>query len=124
VINKTDLEKVADTAEIEAAFDRTVYISAKNDEGLEELEIAVTSLLGVADFDSNAPLLANMRQKQHCASALASVNEALEGVALGVTFDAINVMIDAAADELLSLTGKKANAEVVNNIFSKFCVGK
>ena len=124
VINKTDLEKVADTAEIEAAFDRTVYISAKNDEGLEELESAVTSLLGVADFDSNAPLLANMRQKQHCASALASVTEALDGVALGVTFDAINVMIDAAADELLSLTGKKANAEVVNNIFSKFCVGK
>ncbi|MBQ9517177.1 MAG: tRNA uridine-5-carboxymethylaminomethyl(34) synthesis GTPase MnmE [Eubacterium sp.] len=124
VINKTDLEKMADTAEIEGAFDRTVYISAKNDEGLEKLEAAVTSLLGVADFDSTAPLLANARQKQHCENALTSVREALDGVALGITFDAINVMIDAAADELLSLTGKKANAEVVNNIFSKFCVGK
>ena len=41
-----------------------------------------------------------------------------------MTYDAVNVMIDSAADELLSLTGKKASAEVVNNIFSKFCVGK
>ncbi|MBR3149215.1 MAG: tRNA uridine-5-carboxymethylaminomethyl(34) synthesis GTPase MnmE [Eubacterium sp.] len=124
VINKTDLVQSADTDIIEKAFDKTVYISAKNDEGLDALEGAVTELLGVADFDSNAPLLANLRQKQHCENALASVNEALDGVTLGVTYDAVNVMIDAAADELLSLTGKKANAEVVNNIFSKFCVGK
>ena len=124
VINKTDLETSADTDIIKKAFEKTVFISAKNDEGLAELENAVTSLLGVADFDSSAPLLANLRQKQHCESALSCINEALDGVSLGVTYDAINVMLDAAADELLSLTGKKANAEVVNNIFSKFCVGK
>ncbi|MBE6719396.1 MAG: tRNA uridine-5-carboxymethylaminomethyl(34) synthesis GTPase MnmE [Ruminococcaceae bacterium] len=124
VINKTDLENKADTAIIENAFDSVVYISAKNDEGLDRLEETVCGLLGVADFDSTAPLLANSRQKQHCENALASVCEALDGAALGITYDAINVMIDAAADELLSLTGKKANAEVVNSIFSKFCVGK
>ena len=43
---------------------------------------------------------------------------------MGITYDAVNVMIDSAVDELLSLTGKKATTEVVNNIFSKFCVGK
>ena len=124
VVNKTDLKSVLDTNRIESTFDKTVYISAKNDEGLDALEAAVTSLLGTADFDSSAPLLANLRQKQHCENALASINEALDGAALGVTYDAINVMIDAAAEELLSLTGKKASAEVVNHIFSKFCVGK
>ena len=41
-----------------------------------------------------------------------------------MTFDAVNVMIDSAIDELMSLTGKKATTEVVNNIFSRFCVGK
>lgn len=124
VINKTDLDPALDTARVENAFEKTVYISAKNDEGLDSLENAVKSLLGTADFDSSAPLLANLRQKQHCENALSSINEALNGATLGVTFDAINVMIDSAADELLSLTGKKASAEVVNNIFSKFCVGK
>ena len=41
-----------------------------------------------------------------------------------MTYDAVNVMMDSAIDELLALTGKKATAEVVDNIFSKFCVGK
>jgi tRNA modification GTPase len=124
VINKTDLEQVLDTEEIEKAFAKTVFISAKNDEGLKELESAVTELLGVADFNSTAPLLANARQKQNCQNAYDSICEALDGAQMGITFDAINVMIDASADELLSLTGKKASVEVVNNIFSKFCVGK
>lgn len=43
---------------------------------------------------------------------------------MGITYDAINVMIDSAIDELLTLTGKKATEEVVNNIFANFCVGK
>lgn len=124
VINKTDLEDKIDSAKIESAFEKTVYISAKNDEGYDELAKAVESLLGVADFDTSAPLLANARQRQNCQNAYDSINEALGALNNGMTFDAVNVMIDSAADELLSLTGKKASAEVVNNIFSKFCVGK
>lgn len=124
VINKTDLEARLDTSEIEVAFSEIVYISAKNNEGFEELAAAVERLLGVADFDSSAPLLANARQKKNCENAYAEILEALDALRGGVTFDAVNVMIDSAADELLSLTGKKASAEVVNNIFSKFCVGK
>lgn len=124
VINKTDLKDEIDASVIENAFPKTVYISAKNDEGYDELAKAVEELLGVADFDTSAPLLANARQKQNCQNAYESINEALCALNNGMTFDAVNVMIDSAADELLSLTGKKASAEVVNNIFSKFCVGK
>lgn len=124
VINKTDLEDKLDKSEIEVAFPEIVYISAKNGEGYDELSDAVERLLGVTDFDSSAPLLANARQKKNCQNAFSSVNEALEALRNGMTYDAVNVMIDSAAEELLSLTGKKASAEVVNNIFSKFCVGK
>ena len=109
---------------IKNGFSKTVYISAKNDEGYEELVNAVEELLGVADFDSSAPLLANLRQKKNCENAYNGISEALDALNGGMTYDAVNVMIDSAADELLSLTGKKASAEVVNNIFSKFCVGK
>jgi tRNA modification GTPase len=124
VINKNDLDSAVDSERLEAAFDKTVYISAKNEEGIQELEKAVKEALGVSNFDSSAPLLANARQKQNCKNAYDALCEALDGAELGVTYDALNVMIDSAADELLSLTGKKATAEVVNNIFSKFCVGK
>lgn len=124
VINKTDLESNLDTKVIEKSFKTIVYISAKNEQGYDELKNAVTNLLGVADFDSTAPLLANARQYQNCKNAYDNICEALNGAELGITFDAINVMIDSSAEELLSLTGKKATTEVVNNIFSKFCVGK
>lgn len=124
VINKIDLDSIADTKKIENGFKTTVYISAKNDDGLAELINAAENLLGVADFDSTAPLLANARQRQNCQNAYDSICQALDGAEMGITFDAINVMIDSAADELLSLTGRKATTEVVNNIFSKFCVGK
>ena len=124
VINKTDLERALDTEKIEAAFEKTVYISAKNDEGIEELSSAAEELLGVAEFDTGAPLLANARQKQNCQNAYDCIAEAIAAAEAKMTYDAINVMVDSAADELLSLTGRKATAEVVNNIFSKFCVGK
>ncbi len=124
VINKTDLPQKADLETIKNNFDNIVSISAKNQDGLDELADTVTKILGVADFDSSAPMLANARQKQNCQNALDSLIEAKRGFDIGITYDAINVMIDSAADELLALTGKKATTEVVNNIFSKFCVGK
>lgn len=124
VINKSDLQSCIDANDISPSFSRTVFISAKNNEGIDDLENAVAELLGVADFDSSAPMLANSRQRANCSNAHDSIIEAINGAQMGITFDAINVMIDSAIDELLSLTGKKATTEVVNNIFSRFCVGK
>lgn len=103
---------------------RLFYISANNPDYLEILEKAVIDVLGVSDFDSSAPILANIRQKNCCKNALANIDEAVSSLQMGITYDAVNVMIDSAVDELLALTGKKATVEVVNNIFSKFCVGK
>ena len=124
VVNKTDLESRLEIDEIKAHFDNIVYISAKNQDGADALEKTVKSLLGVENFDSSQPILANKRQKLCVSNAYEHICQALDGAQMGITYDAINVMIDSAVDELLSLTGKKATEEVVNNIFSRFCVGK
>lgn len=124
VVNKTDLDDSKRLPQIERAFEKTVYISARQADDLKKLEKAAAAVLGAEDFNSSAPMLANARQKQCCKNALDFVEQALEALRGGMTFDAVGVMIDSASDELLSLTGKKASAEVVNNIFSKFCVGK
>lgn len=124
VINKTDLEQELNIDIIENSFDKVVYISAKNNIGASLLEEAIKEVLGVSEFDSSLPLLANQRQRLCVANAHMHITQAIEGVQIGITYDAINVMIDSAVDELLSLTGKKATEEVVNNIFSRFCVGK
>ena len=124
VINKTDLKQKIELEKIQESFRNIVFVSAKNNDGLETIEKQVKKLLGVNNFDTTQPVLANKRQKQCVKNALDNINEALDGARNGVTNDAINVMIDGAIDELLTLTGKKASEEVVNNIFSRFCVGK
>lgn len=124
VINKTDLSMNMDACAVENAFSKVLYMSAKNNDGINQLETAVKSVLGIESFDASAPMLANQRQKNCVKNALTHIEEALFAANSGLTYDAVNVMIDSAADELLSLTGRKANIEIVNNIFSKFCVGK
>ena len=124
VVNKVDLSSDSHIDEVDSAFEKTVYISAKDENYLNTVKDAVYDVLGAQNINSNAPMLANARQKECCKAALRYVDEALDALRSGITFDAVNVMIDSAADELLTLTGKKATVEVVNNIFSKFCVGK
>ena len=124
VINKTDLPQAADVTPITEAFDRCVFIAAGVTDDFSQLEKAVKEELGLTEFDSAAPILANQRQKQCCSNAAADVSEALLALESGITRDAVNVLIDDAINELLSLTGKRATVEVVNDIFSKFCVGK
>ena len=55
---------------------------------------------------------------------IATVTEAIGALELGVTFDAVNVCADCAIDALLELTGEKATATVVDEVFSRFCVGR
>lgn len=52
VINKTDLSPKINTDKIKDNFESIVYISAKNNLGLKELETAVKNILGVEEFDS------------------------------------------------------------------------
>lgn len=124
IVNKSDLNQQIDIQKLKSNFDRIVYISAKNGDGSQELSKAVKDIMGVCKLDTTQPILANKRQKLCVINALEHIKQALYGAKLGVTFDAINVMIDSAIDELLTLTGKKATTQVVNNIFSRFCVGK
>ncbi len=124
IINKTDLECKADVHKINEAFSFVVYMSAKNGDGADELEQAIKDLLEIDGCDDTQPILANKRQKQCVLLALEHIEAALDALNSGVTYDAVNVMIDSAVEELLALTGKRVSDEVVSNIFSRFCVGK
>ena len=57
-------------------------------------------------------------------NALTSINEAIDAINMGITLDAINVCADCAINALLELTGERATSAVVDEIFSRFCVGK
>lgn len=124
IINKTDLEEKIDVNIINNNFKYVVYLSAKSQSGVNELEKAIENLLGTADFDTSAATLMNERQLSCCQSALQSIKEALAALEIGMTRDALNVNIDVAIESLDTLTGERATESVVDEIFSQFCVGK
>lgn len=124
VINKTDLEAKLDSNIINNYFKNVVYISAKNNTDTEKLEKTVEKILGTENYDTGTAMLINERQLGCCKEAYESLNEAIRGAESGITRDAINVNIDCAIEALDNLTGERATESVVNEIFSRFCVGK
>ena len=124
VINKADLPQAFNEAALDGAFGAAVRISAKDFDAAGPLEAAVTSLLGVEGLDFSQEMLAGERQRRCCEAALSCLDDALCAMEAGVTADAVSVDIDCAVNELLTLTGKRASEEVVNEVFRSFCVGK
>ena len=124
VLNKADLPAAADRRTIEEYIPHVVSLSAKNGEGVEELARQVEELLGTAHLEPGAPMLATQRQLECVRRALGALEDTLEALAMGQTYDALSVCIDEAIDALLELTGQRATTAVVDRVFHNFCVGK
>ena len=124
VLNKSDLENVVERSQLEKYSDYVIEISAKLDEGREELQKATEKLLGIGGYDADSTIFANERQISCAERARKYLAMALESLDMGETLDAVTVMIDNGANALLELTGEKATEAVVDEVFSKFCVGK
>lgn len=124
VINKTDLEHRMSTEEVKKNIPCVIEISAGKGDCLPLLEEALMKLLGTEGLDFNQEILAGERQRECCVKALDNINEGIAAIDAGLTADAVNVSIDCAVEALLTLTGKKASEEIVNEVFRSFCVGK
>ena len=125
VINKSDigiLQKIPE--EIGKYIPHIVYISAKENSGIEKLREAIEDIFQINENTFSAPSVANERQKKCIDSALICVESAVSALENGELLDAVNVLIDEAEQYLLSLTGKKITDVVVDEVFSRFCVGK
>ncbi len=123
IINKADCEKVP-MNEITNLFSRVVFLSAKTGEGIEELTRLVQEATGVAYLSGNEAVLATERQRDGARKALAALEHALDGLALGMTPDVLAVDMDDAIGAIAELTGEKVNDTVIQEVFARFCVGK
>ncbi|MBQ7003415.1 MAG: tRNA uridine-5-carboxymethylaminomethyl(34) synthesis GTPase MnmE [Oscillospiraceae bacterium] len=122
VCNKSDLGSVW-MPEQYGFFD-IVGISAKNRDGLEDLEKAVGRFAAKHVTAAEDGMIANERQRSCLEEAIRAVQEALEALQMGYAYDAVTVSLDGAADALLQLTGERITDAVVDTVFARFCVGK
>lgn len=124
VINKIDLEDKVDKKYITDNIENVVYISAKQQDNIDELKNMIEKIAGTEGFDPSAGIIANERQRNAIRNAVNSLYEAKESLAIGMTMDAITVSLQETIDYLLELTGEKAGEEIVDSVFHNFCVGK
>ena len=124
IVNKSDLPQRLDYSCFDVFSKAVIKISAKNVEGLDMLEKSILEILGKTQIDPAEGILISERQFLTLKNATKALSEAIDAINSGLTLDAVTVSIDSALDELCVLTGEKASQKVVDEIFSKFCVGK
>ena len=124
ILNKSDQSAQLDTDELEPHFSRVITMAAREGSGLEQLQQAVEELFYQAEVTPELGIVANARQKQCLEQAREQVQLALEALDAGELLDAVTVLLEEAANALLTLTGERVSEAVVNDVFSRFCVGK
>ena len=122
ILNKSDKGQALSCEDF-AGFS-AVSVSARENEGAEELERVVKALSGTAGLDENAAVLLSERQRDLAEKALVAVLEAENLLKMGFTIDAVGVCVDDALALLYTFDGKRVTNEVADEVFRRFCVGK
>lgn len=124
VLNKTDLGKslIESEQEFFSVFDSKVVISALEGSGFENLEQELKNLFTDGIIENKNEIITNSRQYQCLVTAKHALDRAYENRFL--TPDVIEIDIEEAISSLGEIMGKTVNAEIIENIFSRFCVGK
>lgn len=121
VINKTDTQ-----AEGLRLPDGALGISAKRGDGIEALCEALRGAVDTEGLYHGDAVVSNSRHYEALTGARESLDRALEGLAEGLPADLLSEELRPVIRHLGEITGRGAIApdEVLNNIFSKFCIGK
>lgn len=124
VINKSDLDMKIDIERIASVIEKTVILSAKSGENADMVETAILSVSGLDGLDPTSAMMTTERQRDCAERAIAAINEGVSALDLGLTFDAVGVMLDEAIAALCELSGERVSDSIVDEVFDTFCVGK
>ena len=99
-------------------------VSSLTGSGFTELEAAVAERLGAGEAPAAGAIIDSARQRDLLQRAAAALAQALSGAAEGVPLDAVAVDLRDALDALGEITGEVTTTEILQDMFSRFCVGK
>ena len=121
LLNKDDLTQVVSPSDL--PFEWILPVSAKTGAGLDQLEDVLDELFG-DETPCDGSILTNARQAGAVQRAAQALERTLEGLDAAMTPDAVLTDVEEALEALGEITGRTMREEVVNRIFSRFCVGK
>ena len=124
--NKTDLTPVVDIDELKVRTGHPVIpISAKEETGILELEEEIKSMFFSGEISFNDEVyITNARHKAALEEAQKSLELVKNSIEMGMPEDFFSIDLMNAYDNLSKIIGESAGEDLVNEIFSKFCMGK
>ena len=122
-VNKSDLPRAVDIGGLADRFDNVASVSAATGEGLDVLTDAIAAQFPAGSTAGGA-LLTNARQADAANRALSAVAEARSALRIGMTADVVLTDCESALAALGELNGKQVRDDLIDTIFSRFCVGK
>lgn len=124
--NKTDLSPVVDIEELKKRTGHKVIpISAVEETGVEQLEEEIKSMFFKGDISFNDQVyITNARHKEALTDALKSLELVKESIEMGMPEDFFSIDLMSAYESLGRILGESVGEDLVNEIFSKFCMGK
>lgn len=105
--------------------DEITAYSAISGEGLREIKSTIRAVYEEKGSQgSDSVIITNSRHREAAESAVRRLAEARQAMDQGLTLDLVSMLLRSAAENLAEITGRSVSDEIVQTIFSRFCVGK
>jgi tRNA modification GTPase len=130
LINKSDLLSSDELSRFKHAFDsndsqnKTLFVSAKNKLGIEELKDTLLSFVNTGALKNQETIVTNTRHYDALIKALEEIQKVQWGLSEGISSDLMAIDIRQALYHFGEITGQVSNDELLGNIFANFCIGK
>ena len=127
LLNKSDLNSVIteDDVRLTEVTKNILRISALNKTGIEKLYEKISELFNLNEINlDNDVLITNVRHKNIISKAIENVKKANEALNMNMPIDIITIYIKEILEDLGEITGEVVTDDIINEIFSKFCLGK
>lgn len=127
LLNKSDLISKIDENDVilKGIKANIIKISAKNKNGIEDLYEKIAEMFSLDEINlDNEVLITNIRHKNIISKAIENVKKANEAINTDMPIDIITIYIKEIMEDLGEITGEYVTEDIINEIFSKFCLGK
>jgi tRNA modification GTPase len=125
LLNKIDLQRKINIEKIKELNKPIVEISTKTREGIEELYSEISKMFKLKEIANDGEtIVTNVRHKNIIINSRKNLEKARETIRNNMPIDIISTYLKEIIEELGKITGETVTEDVINEIFSKFCLGK
>ncbi len=124
IFNKMDLMEEKLISNLKSQISNSIFISAKNKTGIDELKNQLLSFVNTGALRNNETIVTNSRHYDSLLKALEEIQKVRFGLDNNISSDFMAIDIRQALFHFGEITGQVSNDELLGNIFANFCIGK